>query len=103
MIGFIFAWCHKATYLNLKSVAECHRRGDATKRPYRGDLETLLRELPPGANTANEPRRITDCGIPDYVLARGSTSCHFVAVAWTERCAIIRLRIHHIFGRKDVT
>jgi len=54
----------------LKAVADRHGRGNATEHTYRGDLETLLCALLPEAEITNEPRRTTDCGAPDYVLAR---------------------------------
>ncbi|MDD9822433.1 MAG: N-6 DNA methylase [Gammaproteobacteria bacterium] len=62
----------------LKAVAERHRRGDATEHSYRGDLEMLLRELLPETDITNEPRRITDCGAPDYVLARGGVPLGYI-------------------------
>ena len=62
----------------LKAVAERHRRGDATEHSYRGDLETLLRAMLPGVDITNEPRRITDCGAPDYVLARGGVPLGYI-------------------------
>ena len=62
----------------LKAIAERHRRGDATEHSYRGDLETLLRALLPGVDITNEPRRITDCGAPDYVLARGGVPLGYI-------------------------
>ncbi|MDD9885037.1 MAG: N-6 DNA methylase, partial [Gammaproteobacteria bacterium] len=62
----------------LKAVAERHRRGDATEHSYRGDLEILLRALLPAVDITNEPRRITDCGAPDYVLARNAIPLGYI-------------------------
>ncbi|MDD9883029.1 MAG: DNA methyltransferase, partial [Gammaproteobacteria bacterium] len=62
----------------LKAVAERHRRGDATEHSYRGDLEILLRALLPGVDITNEPRRITDCGAPDYVLKRNQIPLGYI-------------------------
>ncbi|MDD9812029.1 MAG: N-6 DNA methylase [Gammaproteobacteria bacterium] len=62
----------------LKAVAERHRRGNATEHTYRGDLEILLRAMLPGVDITNEPRRITDCGAPDYVLARNAIPLGYI-------------------------
>jgi len=62
----------------LKAIADRHRRGDATEHSYRGDLETLLRAMLQGVDITNEPRRITDCGAPDYVLARGGVPLGYI-------------------------
>ncbi|MDD9855167.1 MAG: N-6 DNA methylase, partial [Gammaproteobacteria bacterium] len=62
----------------LKAVAERHRRGDATEHSYRGDLEILLRAMLPGVDITNEPRRITDCGAPDYVLKRNQIPLGYI-------------------------
>jgi len=62
----------------LKAIADRHRRGDATEHSYRGDLETLLRALLPAVDITNEPRRITDCGAPDYVLKRNAIPLGYI-------------------------
>ena len=62
----------------LKAIAERHRRGDATEHTYRGDLEILLRALLPAVDITNEPRRITDCGAPDYVLKRNAIPLGYI-------------------------
>ena len=62
----------------LKAIADRHRRGDATEHTYRGDLEILLRALLPAVDITNEPRRITDCGAPDYVLKRNAIPLGYI-------------------------
>ena len=62
----------------LKAIADRHRRGDATEHSYRGDLEILLRALLPAVDITNEPRRITDCGAPDYVLKRNAIPLGYI-------------------------
>jgi len=62
----------------LKAVAVRHARGDATEHTYRGDLEMLLCAMLPGVDITNEPRRITDCGAPDYVLKRNAIPLGYI-------------------------
>jgi len=53
----------------LKEVAAIHGRGNATELSFRAPLQKLMQELLRGVNITHEPRR-TDCGAPDFVLAR---------------------------------
>lgn len=44
--------------------------GISREHSYRGDLETLIRELVSGIEITNEPANVTDCGNPDYVITK---------------------------------
>ena len=47
------------------------KSGISREHSYRGDLETLIRELVQGVEITNEPANVTDCGNPDYVITKG--------------------------------
>ncbi|MDD9815830.1 MAG: adenine specific DNA methyltransferase, partial [Gammaproteobacteria bacterium] len=64
-------------HVYLKQIAARRRRGDATEHSYRGDLESLMRQLLPGVEITSEPRRIK-CGAPDYVLSRNKIPLGYV-------------------------
>jgi len=54
----------------IKSVSKRYKTGISSEHSYRGDLETLIRELVANIEITNEPGKITDCGNPDYVITR---------------------------------
>ncbi|MDD9869594.1 MAG: N-6 DNA methylase [Gammaproteobacteria bacterium] len=55
----------------LQDIAKTYSGGQFTEHSFRGDLQKFLKKLLPDAHITNEPRQITNCGAPDYVLARG--------------------------------
>lgn len=55
----------------LQDIAKTYGGGQATEHSFRGDLQKFLKELLPDVHITNEPQQITNCGAPDYVLARG--------------------------------
>jgi len=52
--------------------------GMASEHAYRGDLESLIRELVPQIEVINEPSQVTDCGNPDYVITRKNIPVGFI-------------------------
>ena len=56
------------SYLN--KIKSLYQTGDAREHSYRGHLETLLNEIinDPSINVINEPRRMSDAGVPDYSI-----------------------------------
>ena len=52
--------------------------GISREHSYRGDLETLIRELVKGIEITNEPANVTDCGNPDYVLTKGKIPVGYI-------------------------
>ena len=46
------------------------KSGISREHSYRGDLETLIRELVKGVEITNEPANVTDCGNPDYIITK---------------------------------
>jgi len=51
--------------------------GNATEHTHRSALKALLESLGDGVVATNEPRRV-ECGAPDFVIARGSTTIGYV-------------------------
>jgi type I restriction-modification system DNA methylase subunit len=54
------------------------KSGISREHSYRGDLETLIRELVPGVEITNEPANVTDCGNPDYVITKGKIPVGYI-------------------------
>ncbi|WP_291960107.1 type ISP restriction/modification enzyme [Maribacter sp.] len=52
--------------------------GISREHSYRGDLETLIRELVSGIEITNEPTNVTDCGNPDYVITKGKIPVGYI-------------------------
>jgi predicted helicase len=52
--------------------------GISREHSYRGDLETLIRELVQGIEITNEPANVTDCGTPDYVITKGKIPVGYI-------------------------
>ena len=64
-----------------KYIEQVNRRfksGISKEHSYRGDLETLIRELVPGVEITNEPANVTDCGNPDYVITKGKIPIGYI-------------------------
>ncbi len=62
----------------VKLVSKRLRSGISREHSYRGDLETLIRELVQGIEITNEPANITDCGNPDYVITNGKIPVGYI-------------------------
>jgi len=54
----------------IEKVSKRLQSGISREHSYRGDLETLIRELVAGVEITNEPANVTDCGNPDYVITK---------------------------------
>jgi len=54
------------------------KSGISREHAYRGDLESLIRELVKGVEITNEPANVTDCGNPDYVITKGKIPIGYV-------------------------
>jgi len=62
----------------IEQVNKRFKSGISKEHSYRGDLETLIRELVPGVEITNEPANITDCGNPDYVITKGKIPIGYI-------------------------
>jgi len=54
------------------------KSGISREHSYRGDLESLIRELVKGVEITNEPSNVTDCGNPDYVITKGKIPIGYI-------------------------
>ncbi|MBN1618546.1 N-6 DNA methylase [Candidatus Dojkabacteria bacterium] len=54
------------------------KSGISREHSYRGDLETLIRNLVTGVEITNEPANVTDCGNPDYVITKGKIPIGYI-------------------------
>lgn len=63
-------------YLN--QIAKRYASGISKEHSYRGDLESLLRNLTTGIEITNEPTNVTDCGNPDYVLTKDNIPVGYI-------------------------
>ncbi|NQU88093.1 MAG: N-6 DNA methylase [Mariniphaga sp.] len=64
--------------LYLEKVSTRFKSGISREHSYRGDLETLIRELIKGVEITNEPSNVTDCGNPDYVITKGKIPVGYI-------------------------
>lgn len=62
----------------IEIVSKRLQSGISREHSYRGDLETLIRELVKGIEITNEPANVTDCGNPDYVITKGKIPIGYI-------------------------
>ena len=62
----------------LEIVSKRLQSGISREHSYRGNLETLIRELVKGIEITNEPANVTDCGNPDYVITKGKIPIGYI-------------------------
>ena len=62
----------------LSNIDKRYKAGISREHSYRGDLETLIRELVKGVEITNEPANVTDCGNPDYVITKGKIPVGYI-------------------------
>lgn len=62
----------------LEIVSKRLQSGISREHSYRGDLETLIRQLVKGIEITNEPANVTDCGNPDYVITKGKIPIGYI-------------------------
>ena len=62
----------------IEKVNTRYKAGISREHSYRGDLETLIRELVNGVEITNEPANVTDCGNPDYVITKGKIPIGYI-------------------------
>lgn len=62
----------------IEKVSTRLKSGISREHSYRGDLETLIRELVQGVEITNEPANVTDCGNPDYVITKGKIPVGYI-------------------------
>lgn len=62
----------------IENVSARLKSGISREHSYRGDLETLIRELVKGVEITNEPADVTDCGNPDYVITKGKIPVGYI-------------------------
>jgi predicted helicase len=62
----------------IEIVSKRLQSGISREHSYRGDLETLIRELVQGVEITNEPANVTDCGNPDYVITKGKIPVSYI-------------------------
>lgn len=54
------------------------KSGISSEHSYRGDLESLIRNLVKDVDITNEPANVTDCGNPDYVITKGKIPVGYI-------------------------
>lgn len=62
----------------IEIVSKRLQSGISREHSYRGDLETLIRELVKGIEITNEPANVTHCGNPDYVITKGKIPIGYI-------------------------
>ncbi|MDA3860099.1 MAG: N-6 DNA methylase [Melioribacteraceae bacterium] len=62
----------------IETVNTRFKSGISREHSYRGDLESLIRELVKGVDITNEPSNVTDCGNPDYVITKGKIPIGYI-------------------------
>ena len=62
----------------LDKVNTRYKTGISSEHSYRGDLETLIRDMVIGVEITNEPSHVTDCGNPDYVITKGKIPIGYI-------------------------
>ena len=62
----------------IEIVSKRLQSGISGEHSYRGDLEMLIRQLVSGIEITNEPKDVTDCGNPDYVITEGEIPVGYI-------------------------
>lgn len=62
----------------IETINTRYKSGISREHSYRGDLESLIRELVKGVDITNEPSNVTDCGNPDYVITKGKIPIGYI-------------------------
>lgn len=62
----------------VETVSKRLQSGISREHSYRGDLETLIRNLVAGIDITNEPANVTNCGNPDYVITKGKIPVGYI-------------------------
>ena len=62
----------------IEVVSKRLKAGISREHSYRGDLESLIKELVTGVDITNEPANVTDCGNPDYVITKGKIPIGYI-------------------------
>ncbi|WP_375563048.1 type ISP restriction/modification enzyme [Bernardetia sp. OM2101] len=62
----------------IEVISKRFESGISREHSYRGDLETLIRNLTEGIEITNEPANVTDCGNPDYVITKGKIPIGYI-------------------------
>ncbi len=65
-------------YDYIETLNRRYKSGISSEHSYRGDLESLIRQLASGVEITNEPAKVTDCGNPDYVITRGKIPVGYI-------------------------
>jgi len=62
----------------IQKVNKRYKTGISREHAYRGDLETLIRELVHGIEVTNEPANVTNCGNPDYIITKNKIPIGYI-------------------------
>lgn len=62
----------------IDSVNKHYKTGIATEHTFRGDLQNLIKSIVKGIEVTNEPRNVTNCGNPDYVITKGKIPIGYI-------------------------
>jgi len=62
----------------IKSINKQYKSGISGEHTHRRSLENLIRKLIPDVEVTNEPRNVTDCGNPDYVITKKKIDIGFI-------------------------
>ena len=62
----------------IHTISKRLQSGISREHSYRGDLESLIRNLVKDIDITNEPANVTDCGNPDYVITKGKIPIGYI-------------------------
>ncbi len=62
----------------IDSVNKHYKTGISTEHTFRGDLQNLIKSIVKGIEVTNEPRNVTNCGNPDYVITKGKIPIGYI-------------------------
>ena len=62
----------------IDTINKQYKSGISGEHTHRRSLENVLRALVPDVEVTNEPRNVTDCGNPDYVITKNKIDLGFI-------------------------
>lgn len=62
----------------IKTLESRYKQGISSEHSYRADLESLISNYSKNIQITNEPKKVTDCGNPDFVLTRDDLPIGFI-------------------------
>ena len=62
----------------IDSINKYYKTGIAIEHIFKGDLQNLIKSIVKGVEITNEPRNVTNCGNPDYVITKGKIPIGYI-------------------------